>query len=55
MNIEKISKELGWQPSETFESGLERTVRWYLENHGWWERIQQKKYQGQRLGLTHKG
>lgn len=52
MNIEKISRELGWRPSETFESGLERTVGWYLENQGWWERIQQKKYQGQRLGLS---
>lgn len=51
MNIEKISRELGWRPSETFESGLERTVRWYLENAGWWERIRDKKYQGERLGL----
>lgn len=52
MDITKIRTELGWAPKETFESGLERTVRWYLDNSGWWERIQQKKYQGQRLGLS---
>jgi dTDP-glucose 4,6-dehydratase len=51
MNIEKIRKELGWSPTESFETGIERTVTWYLENRGWWERIRDKTYQGERLGL----
>lgn len=47
----KIERELGWRPRETFESGLERTVRWYLDNRGWWQGIRASKYWGQRLGL----
>lgn len=51
MDITKISTELGWRPSETFESGLRKTVRWYLDNNAWWEDIRTGRYQGQRLGL----
>ncbi|WP_142848145.1 dTDP-glucose 4,6-dehydratase [Telmatospirillum sp. J64-1] len=51
MDITKISKELSWRPSETFESGLRKTVIWYLENRPWWEDIRSGRYQGQRLGL----
>ena len=47
----KIERELGWTPSETFESGLEKTVLWYLENEAWWRAIQARSYAGQRLGL----
>ena len=47
----KIARELGWRPQETFQSGLERTVRWYLENRAWIERITSGKYQRERLGL----
>ncbi len=47
----KIMHDLGWKPSETFESGLERTVRWYLENEDWWRPILEGTYAGQRLGL----
>ena len=47
----KIKRELGWQPSETFESGLAKTVRWYLENDGWCRRILDGSYQRERLGL----
>lgn len=46
----KIQTELGWQPQETFATGLHKTVRWYLENQAWCEHIQQHKYQRQRLG-----
>lgn len=46
----KISRELGWQPRETFETGLAKTVRWYLENRPWWERIRSGVYRGERLG-----
>ena len=47
----KITRELGWNPSETFESGLESTVRWYLENGDWWRPILAGNYSGERLGL----
>jgi dTDP-glucose 4,6-dehydratase len=46
----KIGQELGWVPRETFETGLAKTVRWYLENRPWWERIRSGVYRGERLG-----
>ena len=46
----KIESELGWKARETFETGLEKTVRWYLDNEDWWRPLWEK-YQGQRLGL----
>ena len=51
MDISKISAELGWRPRETFETGLRKTVRWYLDNRPWWEAIRSGKYRGERLGL----
>jgi dTDP-glucose 4,6-dehydratase len=48
----KIRSELGWQAKRTFESGLRETVRWFLDNRAWWERVMNDAYQGQRLGLT---
>ncbi|MDB5580882.1 MAG: dTDP-glucose 4,6-dehydratase, partial [Bradyrhizobium sp.] len=47
-----ISTELGWQPRHDFESGLRNTVRWFLDNRGWWERVMSGAYRGERLGLT---
>jgi dTDP-glucose 4,6-dehydratase len=47
----KIERELGWRPRETFESGLRKTVEWYLANQGWCERVQSGAYRGERLGL----
>lgn len=47
----KIEKELGWAPEETFETGLEKTVRWYLENEQWWRNVLDGSYQRERLGL----
>ena len=47
----KIRRELGWQPAESFESGLRKTVRWYLDNADWCERVQSGAYRGERLGL----
>jgi len=47
----KIRRELGWVPREDFPSGLRRTVRWYLENRAWVERIASGKYRRERLGL----
>jgi len=46
----KLKTQLGWQPEETFDSGIEKTVRWYLDNEWWWRPIREKKYAGQRLG-----
>ena len=44
IDARKIERELGWRPEETFESGLRKTVRWYLDNAGWVERVQTGAY-----------
>lgn len=46
----KIDKELGWKPEETFESGIRKTVQWYLDNQAWCEHVQDGSYQRDRLG-----
>ncbi len=46
----KIERELGWAPEETFESGLRKTVQWYIDNPEWWGAIRSGKYRGERLG-----
>lgn len=51
IDFSKLRAELGWMPRETFESGLERTVGWYLENRAWVERALSGAYRGERLGL----
>jgi dTDP-glucose 4,6-dehydratase len=51
----KIERELGWAQKESFESGLKRTVAWYLENRDWWQRILSGDYQVGRLGLGKEG
>jgi dTDP-glucose 4,6-dehydratase len=48
----KIQRELGWRPRHNFEDGLRQTVRWYLDNRGWWERVMSGAYRGERLGLA---
>ena len=48
----RSQRELGWQPRETFESGLRKTVEWYLANRAWWERIRSGVYRGERLGVV---
>jgi dTDP-glucose 4,6-dehydratase len=48
----KIERELGWNAVETFESGLEKTVDWYLANDWWWRPIREAKYAGNRLGTA---
>jgi len=47
----KIERELGWKPEETFETGLRKTVEWYLANETWWKKVLDGSYQGERLGL----
>lgn len=50
----KIKNDLGWKPVETFETGLFKTVQWYVEHQDWWENIRNKRYEGERLGLKAK-
>ena len=47
----KIERELGWRPRESFETGLRKTVQWYLDNPDWWGAIRSGQYRGERLGL----
>ena len=46
----KIGRELGWKPQETFESGIRKTVEWYLNNKKWWTRVLDGSYNRERLG-----
>jgi hypothetical protein len=47
----KTESEIGWKATESVESGLEKTVRWYLANEAWWQPLREKRYAGERLGL----
>jgi dTDP-glucose 4,6-dehydratase len=51
MDIAKIRRELNWEARETFDSGLRKTVSWYLDNRWWWEAVWSQKYHGQRRGI----
>ena len=51
IDASKIADELGWTPDETFESGIEKTVQWYLDNMTWCERVQDGSYMRERLGV----
>jgi dTDP-glucose 4,6-dehydratase len=55
IDASKIARELGWRPRETFETGLRKTVRWYLDHEWWWTRVQSGGYRGERLGLSGAG
>jgi dTDP-glucose 4,6-dehydratase len=50
IDASKIEKDLGWKPQETFESGLRKTVQWYLANTDWWQRVLNGAYRLERLG-----
>lgn len=50
----KIETELGWRSQETFETGIRKTVQWYLDNEAWWSPLRKGIYGGQRLGLVEK-
>ena len=50
IDASKIQQELNWAPAETFETGLRKTVQWYLDNQAWCQRVQDGSYQGERLG-----
>ncbi|MCP8883388.1 dTDP-glucose 4,6-dehydratase [Devosia sp. XJ19-1] len=50
IDASKIERELGWTPRETFETGLAKTIDWYLENDWWWKPVREQRYAGERLG-----
>jgi dTDP-glucose 4,6-dehydratase len=52
IDASKIGRELGWRPRHDFDEGLRATVRWYLDNRSWWERVMSGAYRGERLGLA---
>jgi len=52
IDASKIQKELGWAPQETFETGIRKTVQWYLKNLDWCQRVQDGSYQRERLGVN---
>jgi dTDP-glucose 4,6-dehydratase len=51
IDASKIQRELGWVPEESFETGIRKTVAWYLNNEQWWRNVLDGSYQGERLGL----
>lgn len=52
IDADKIQRELGWKPEETFETGMRKTVQWYLDNPEWCKRVQDGSYQRERLGVS---
>jgi len=52
IDASKVRRELGWSPRETFDTGIRKTVRWYLENTAWTERVMSGAYRGERLGAA---
>lgn len=52
IDADKIAADLGWTPEETFDSGIEKTIHWYLENAEWCQRVQDGSYQRERLGIA---
>ena len=52
IDASKIENELGWRAHETFETGLGKTVAWYLQNRPWWQAILDRGYKAERLGLS---
>ena len=51
IDASKIKNDLGWKPNETFETGIQKTIQWYLDNETWWRKIQDRTYNQERLGL----
>ena len=52
IDASKIERQLGFKPAETFETGLAKTVAWYLENRSWWQRVLDGSYQLVRIGTS---
>jgi dTDP-glucose 4,6-dehydratase len=52
IDASRLENELGWRAEETFDTGIEKTVSWYLANEWWWRPLRDKVYAGERLGLS---
>ncbi len=52
IDASKIKAELGWSPRHDFETGIEKTIGWYLANEAWWRPLIERDKAGERLGLT---
>jgi dTDP-glucose 4,6-dehydratase len=52
IDASKIERELGWMPRETFDTGIEKTVQWYLDNEHWWQRVLDGSYRLERIGTA---
>lgn len=52
IDASKIERELGWTPEESFETGIRKTVEWYLNNQQWWQRVLDGSYNFERLGAV---
>ena len=50
---QKIERDIGWAAEESFDTGLARTIQWYLDNEPWWRALREKRYDGERIGLLH--
>jgi dTDP-glucose 4,6-dehydratase len=48
----KIESDLGWRAQETFETGLRKTILWFIDNTNWWQQLRERRYSGERLGLV---
>tara|TARA_Y100000590_G_scaffold298300_1_gene336291 strand:- start:2931 stop:3998 length:1068 start_codon:yes stop_codon:yes gene_type:complete len=55
IDASKIKNNLGWEPKENFETGINKTINWYLKNESWWRKIQEVKYNQSRLGVDVRG
>ena len=51
IDASKIKTDLGWEPKETFKTGIRKTIQWYLDHEDWWRKIQDGTYNQERLGV----
>ena len=52
IDASKLKKEIGWEPKESFNTGIQKTIEWYLKNEEWWKTIQENSYKQERLGIS---
>ena len=53
IDASKLERKLGWRAEESFETGIEKTVRWYVEEKAWWQAVLARGYEAKRVGLAH--
>jgi len=52
IDASKLKKQIGWEPKESFNTGIQKTIEWYLKNEEWWKTIQENSYKQERLGIS---